>query len=116
MNQKEPKSAYKEFIENPSELSKEFNKKWELGKEKEAERKKKKENEPKFYKVVRFIFWPFKKTSSNIFYIHWFVFPIGALSGKSIDDIDVGLILAIVCYFSICRFYGWSFSNDKNVD
>ena len=94
-----------------------FNKKWE-GKRKEskAERKKKKENEPKFYKVMRFIFWPFKKPSSNIFYLLWFVFPIGALSGKSIDDIDAGLILSIVAVFSIFRFYGWSFSNDKNVD
>lgn len=116
MNQKEPKSAYEEFIENPSELSKEFNKKWELGKEKEAERKKTKENEPKFYKIMRFIFWPFKKLSSNIFYLLWIVFPIGALSGKSIDDIDAELILSIVVVFLIFRFFGWSFSNDKNVD
>ena len=36
-DQEELQKVYKKFIENPSELSKEFNKKWELGKEKEAE-------------------------------------------------------------------------------
>jgi len=113
MDREQEKKLLKDFDENPSKLQQEFNKKWDLAKKKEAELKKKKENEPKFNKIIKIIFWPFKKPSSNIFYLLWIAFPIGAFNGKSIDDIDIELILSIVAVFLIFRFFAWSFDNEK---
>jgi hypothetical protein len=113
MDSEDEKKLLKDFDENPSKLQQEFNEKWELAKKKEAELKKKKENEPKFNKIIKSIFWPYKKLSSNIFYSLWIVFPIGAIIGKSIDDIGTELILSIVVVFLIFRFFAWSFDNEK---
>ena len=113
--------AKHQFVPNPLITKKEAEEaakeeKFKLQQKRASQIKEKRGNEPKFKKVMRFIFWPYKKPSSNIFYLLWIAFPIGAFSGKSINDIDIELILSIVAVFLIFRFFAWSFDNDKNIN
>ena len=114
--------AKHQFVPNPLITKKEKEEekekeKWKLQQKRAYQVKKKRDNETKFKKVMRFIFWPYKKPSSNRFWVFslgctfllfYFMFVRIIIEDRLFEEEDLLIFLLPLGF----RYFAWTFDKD----